>query len=83
MNLFQASLQGTSNGVLASAGAYDPFVTTPTPLATPGSVTHQVQTSPYSHDATALGGTAFFSSQTNFQQPVGGNISFQIGSCDA
>ncbi|KAN0079510.1 hypothetical protein V8E54_004724 [Elaphomyces granulatus] len=74
-----ASLQGTSNGVLASAGAYDPFVTTPTPLATPGSVTHQVQTSPYSHDATALGGTAFFSSQTNFQQPVQYHLYAPIG----
>lgn len=42
MNLSQASLQGTSNGVLASAGAYDPFVTTPTSLVTPGSVTPQV-----------------------------------------
>jgi PAB-dependent poly(A)-specific ribonuclease subunit 3 len=74
-----ASLQGNSNGVLASAGPYDPFVTPPTPLATTGSVTHQLQSSPFSHDATALGGAAFFSSQTNFQQPVQYHLYAPIG----
>lgn len=42
VNLCQPSLQGISNGVLASADAYDPFITTPASLVTPGSVTHQV-----------------------------------------
>lgn len=67
--IYQASLQGNGNGGLASAGAFDPFVATTSPL--PAAV-GQVQANPYSHDTTAaLGGAAFFAGHSGFQQPVG------------
>lgn len=65
----QASLQGNGNGVLASAAAFDPFVTASTPLAAASAV-GPVQANPYAHDGAALGGAAFFASQSGFQQPV-------------
>lgn len=64
----QGSLQGNGNGGIASPTAFDPFVTTPTPM-TPGAV-GSVSANPYSHDATAAMGGAFFANQTGFQQPV-------------
>lgn len=63
----QGPIQGNGNGGITSPGAFDPFVTTPTPM-TPGSV-GPVSTNPYSHDPTTMGG-AFFANQTGFQQPV-------------
>jgi hypothetical protein len=64
----QAPLQGNGNGGITPAGAFDPFVTTPTPM-TPGAV-GPVSANPYSHDPTGAMGGAFFASQTGFQQPV-------------
>ncbi|KAH8699010.1 putative poly(A)-binding protein-dependent poly(A) ribonuclease [Talaromyces proteolyticus] len=81
----QVSLQGNPNGVLNPAAAYDPFVTTPGSLAASGSVTsHPVQGNPYSHDAAAavaasMGGTAFFSGQAGFQQPVQYHLYAPVG----
>ncbi len=56
---------------MASGSGFDPFVTTPNPLAAAGTV-GPVQANPFSHDtaATALGGAAFYANQTGFQQPV-------------
>lgn len=64
----QAPLQGNGNGGITPGGAFDPFVTTPTPM-TPGAV-GPVSANPYSHDPTGAMGGAFFASQTGFQQPV-------------
>lgn len=64
----QTPLQGNGNGGIAPTGAFDPFVTTPTPM-TPGAV-GPVSANPYSHDPTGAMGGAFFASQTGFQQPV-------------
>lgn len=65
----QASLQGNGNGSIAASTPFDPFVAS-TPLSTAGAV-GSVSANPYSHDtAAALGGAAFFASQTGFQQPV-------------
>jgi len=64
----QGPLQGNGNGGITSPSAFDPFVTTPTPM-TPGSV-GPVSANPYSHDPTAAMGGAFFANQTGFQQPV-------------
>lgn len=64
----QGPLQGNGNGGIASPGAFDPFVTTPTPM-TPGAV-GPVSANPYSHDPTAAMGGAFFANQSGFQQPV-------------
>ncbi|KAL4787429.1 hypothetical protein BJX76DRAFT_318590 [Aspergillus varians] len=63
-------LHGNGNPGMASANAFDPFVTTPNPLATPGAV-GSVQANPFSHDTTAttLGGAAFYANQSGFQQP--------------
>lgn len=63
----QNPLQGNGNGGITPSSAFDPFVTTSTPM-TPGSV--PVSGNPYSHDPTAAMGGAFFASQTGFQQPV-------------
>lgn len=63
-----APLQGNGNGGITPGGAFDPFVTTPTPM-TPGAV-GPVSANPYSHDPTGAMGGAFFASQTGFQQPV-------------
>lgn len=66
---YQAPLQGGGNGSIAASGAFDPFVAS-TPLSAAGAV-GSVPANPYSHDtAAALGGAAFFTSQTGFQQPV-------------
>lgn len=66
----QASLQGGSSSNLATTGAFDPFVTTTSPLSAAAAVA-PVQANPYSQDtAAALGGTAFFAGQSGFQQPV-------------
>lgn len=64
----QTPLQGNGNGGIAPTGAFDPFVTTPTPM-TPGAV-GPVSANPYSHDPTGAMGGAFFANQTGFQQPV-------------
>lgn len=64
----QTPLQGNGNGGIAPTGAFDPFVTTPTPM-TPGAV-GPVSGNPYSHDPTGAMGGAFFANQTGFQQPV-------------
>jgi PAB-dependent poly(A)-specific ribonuclease subunit 3 len=62
----QGPLQGNGNGGITPSGAFDPFVTTPTPM-TPGG---PVSANPYSHDPAAAMGGAFFANQTGFQQPV-------------
>lgn len=62
----QTPLQGNGNGGITPTGAFDPFVTTPTPM-TPGG---PVSANPYSHDPTGAMGGAFFANQTGFQQPV-------------
>jgi hypothetical protein len=69
--LQQSPLHGNGNPGVASANAFDPFVTTPNPLAAPAGV-GPVQANPFSHDttATALGGAAYFANQSGFQQPV-------------
>ncbi|PGH28290.1 PAB-dependent poly(A)-specific ribonuclease subunit PAN3 [Polytolypa hystricis UAMH7299] len=72
---FDATHVGNGNGV----SAFDPFVTSTTPLGTPGAVNHQVAANPYSHDAAALGGAAFFGGQNTFQQPVQYHLYAPIG----
>ncbi|KAJ5872808.1 uncharacterized protein N7529_005161 [Penicillium soppii] len=69
-------LQGNGNGGITPSSAFDPFVTTSTPM-TPGSV--PVSGNPYSHDPTAAMGGAFFASQTGFQQPVQYHLYAPIG----
>jgi len=64
----QVSLQN-GNGIVASAAAFDPFVTASAPLAAATAV-GPVQANPYVHDGTALGGATFYAGQTGFQQPV-------------
>lgn len=66
----QSPLHGNGNPGVASANAFDPFVSTPNPLAAPGAV-GPVQANPFSHDAAAatLGG-AYYANQAGFQQPV-------------
>ncbi|KAJ0420550.1 PAB-dependent poly(A)-specific ribonuclease subunit pan3 [Aspergillus carlsbadensis] len=73
-------LHGNGNAGVASANAFDPFVTTPNPLATPAGV-GPVQANPFSHDttATALGGAAYFANQSGFQQPVQYHLYAPIG----
>ncbi|KAL2006607.1 hypothetical protein VTN00DRAFT_9275 [Thermoascus crustaceus] len=73
-----APLQGNGNSVLASAAAFDPFVTASTPLAAASAV-GPVQANPYAHDGTALGGAAFFASQSGFQQPLQYHLYAPIG----
>ncbi|KAK9852001.1 hypothetical protein MYU51_008955 [Penicillium brevicompactum] len=73
----QGPLQGNGNGGIASPTAFDPFVTTPTPM-TPGAV-GPVSANPYSHDPTAAMGGAFFANQTGFQQPVQYHLYAPIG----
>ncbi|KAJ9203108.1 hypothetical protein DTO166G4_5559 [Paecilomyces variotii] len=73
-----ASLQGNGNGVLASAAAYDPFVTATAPLTAAGAV-GPVQANPYAHDAAALSGAAFFAGQSGFQQPLQYHLYAPIG----
>ncbi|CAG8019312.1 unnamed protein product [Penicillium salamii] len=75
--LQQGPLQGNGNGGITSPSAFDPFVTTPTPM-TPGAV-GPVSANPYSHDATAAMGGAFFANQTGFQQPVQYHLYAPIG----
>lgn len=66
----QASLQGNGNGGIATSNAFDPFVTTSTPLSAAGAV-GPVSANPYAHDtAAAMGAATYFASQTGFQQPV-------------
>ncbi|KAL4871205.1 hypothetical protein BDV12DRAFT_164391 [Aspergillus spectabilis] len=73
-------LHGNGNPGVASANAFDPFVTTPNPLAAPGAV-GSVQANPFSHDATAttLGGAAYYASQSGFHQPVQYHLYAPIG----
>lgn len=72
-----APLQGNGNGGIAPTGAFDPFVTTPTPM-TPGAV-GPVSGNPYSHDPTGAMGGAFFANQTGFQQPIQYHLYAPIG----
>ncbi|TPX19294.1 PAB-dependent poly(A)-specific ribonuclease subunit 3 [Coccidioides immitis] len=72
------SIHGHGNGVL-STPAYDPFVSSSTPLGASGAVTHQVQPNPYSHDPSAIGGAAFFGAHNAFQQPVQYHLYAPIG----
>nr|KMM72452.1 pabp1-dependent poly(a)-specific ribonuclease subunit pan3 [Coccidioides posadasii RMSCC 3488] len=72
------TIHGHGNGVL-STPAYDPFVSSSTPLGASGAVTHQVQPNPYSHDPSAIGGAAFFGAQNAFQQPVQYHLYAPIG----
>ncbi|KAL4934310.1 PAN-complex poly(A)-binding subunit PAN3 [Aspergillus undulatus] len=73
-------LHGNGNPAVASANAFDPFVTTPNPLAAPGTV-GPVQANPFSHDAaaTTLGGAAYYANQSGFQQPVQYHLYAPIG----
>ncbi|KAL4973386.1 hypothetical protein BDW66DRAFT_142179 [Aspergillus desertorum] len=73
-------LHGNGNPGVASANAYDPFVSTPNPLAAPGAV-GPVQTNPFSHDAAAatLNGAAYYANQGSFQQPVQYHLYAPIG----
>ncbi|KAK4866474.1 hypothetical protein LT330_008406 [Penicillium expansum] len=73
----QTPLQGNGNGGITPTGAFDPFVTTPTPM-TPGAV-GPVSTNPYSHDPTGAMGGAFFANQTGFQQPIQYHLYAPIG----
>ncbi|GIK04710.1 PAB-dependent poly(A)-specific ribonuclease subunit 3 [Aspergillus viridinutans] len=74
-----AALQGNGNGPITSTSAFDPFVTTSTPLSAGGAV-GPVQPNPYSHDtAAALGGAAFFPGASGFQQPVQYHLYAPIG----
>ncbi|KAJ6032006.1 PAB-dependent poly(A)-specific ribonuclease subunit 3 [Penicillium herquei] len=74
-----ASLQGNGNGAIAASGAYDPFVTSSTPLSGTTAV-GPVSTNPYAHDtAAALGQATFFGNQTGFQQPVQYHLYAPIG----
>ncbi|KAJ5207952.1 Zinc finger CCCH-type [Penicillium cf. viridicatum] len=73
----QTPLQGNGNGGITPTGAFDPFVTTPTPM-TPGAV-GPVSANPYSHDPTGAMGGAFFASQTGFQQPIQYHLYAPIG----
>ncbi|KAJ6137449.1 Zinc finger CCCH-type [Penicillium samsonianum] len=68
-------LQGNGNGGITPTGAFDPFVTTPTPM-TPGG---PVSANPYSHDPTGAMGGAFFANQTGFQQPIQYHLYAPIG----
>jgi PAB-dependent poly(A)-specific ribonuclease subunit 3 len=76
-------LQGNGNGLI-SPPPYDPFVTPQSSIAA-GSVTpHAVPGNPFSHEAAAavaasMGGAAFFSGQTGFQQPVQYHLYAPIG----
>lgn len=64
---------------------YDPFVTPQSSLAGSSAVaSHAVQANPYSHDAAAavaasIGGAAFFSGPTGFQQPLQYHLYAPIG----
>ncbi|KAL4750733.1 PAB-dependent poly(A)-specific ribonuclease subunit pan3 [Aspergillus terricola var. indicus] len=73
-------LHGNGNPGVASASAFDPFVSTPNPLAAPGAV-GPVQANPFSHDAAAatLGGAAYYANQAGFQQPVQYHLYAPIG----
>ncbi|KAL3472003.1 PAB-dependent poly(A)-specific ribonuclease subunit pan3 [Aspergillus californicus] len=73
-------LHGNGNPSLASANAFDPFVTTPNPLAAPGGV-GPVQPNPFTHDASAaaLSGATFYANQSGFQQPVQYHLYAPIG----
>ncbi|KAF3897037.1 PAN2-PAN3 deadenylation complex subunit PAN3 [Trichophyton interdigitale] len=74
------SIQATSNGVLAAGNAYDPFVSTTTPLGTAGAVvTHPLQPNPYAHDHTGIGPTSYFTAQSTFQQPAQYHLYAPIG----
>ncbi|KAJ5430698.1 Zinc finger CCCH-type [Penicillium cf. griseofulvum] len=73
----QTPLQGNGNGGITPTGAFDPFVTTPTPM-TPGAV-GPVSANPYSHDPTGAMGGAFFANQTGFQQPIQYHLYAPIG----
>ncbi|EFE38916.1 hypothetical protein TRV_06435 [Trichophyton verrucosum HKI 0517] len=76
----QDSMQATNNGVLATGNAYDPFVSTTTPLATAGAVvTHPLQPNPYAHDHTGIGPTSYFTAQSTFQQPAQYHLYAPIG----
>jgi hypothetical protein len=64
------SRQAASNGVIAAANSYDPFVTSNPALTAQGAITHQVQPNPYSQDTTSMSSAAFYQGQSTFQQPV-------------
>lgn len=66
----QPFVQGNGNGVISSANAFDPFVSSSTPLASSSSMGQQVQANPYSQDAGSIGGAAYYQGHSNFQQPV-------------
>ena len=66
----QVPNQAPSNGVIGAAHSYDPFTATNSALAASANMAHQVQTNPYSQDASSLGGTPFYQGQSTFQQPV-------------
>ncbi|KAF9890373.1 PAB-dependent poly(A)-specific ribonuclease subunit 3 [Aspergillus nanangensis] len=74
-----ASMQGNGNGTVPSSTPFDPFVTASNPLAGANAV-GPVQANPFSPDnAAALGGTAFFTNQSGFQQPVQYHMYAPIG----
>ncbi|KAF7125678.1 hypothetical protein CNMCM5793_001971 [Aspergillus hiratsukae] len=73
-----AGLQGNGNGPITSTSAFDPFVTTSTPLSAGGAV-GPVQPNPYSHDTAAALGGAFFPGASGFQQPVQYHLYAPIG----
>ncbi|PLB48344.1 PAB-dependent poly(A)-specific ribonuclease subunit pan3 [Aspergillus steynii IBT 23096] len=77
-----ASLQGNGNGGVPSSSPFDPFVTAPNPLSAASAV-GSVQAGAFSHEtaaaAAALGGAAFFTGQSGFQQPVQYHMYAPIG----
>ncbi|KAJ5162664.1 Zinc finger CCCH-type [Penicillium coprophilum] len=75
--VIQTPIQGNGNGGVTPTGAFDPFVTTPTPM-TPGAV-GPVSANPYSHDPTGAMGGAYFANQTGFQQPIQYHLYAPIG----
>ncbi|OKL64721.1 PAB-dependent poly(A)-specific ribonuclease subunit pan3 [Talaromyces atroroseus] len=79
------SLQGNGNGIISPPPTFDPFVTPQSSIAGGSTVTpHPVQGNPFSHEAVAavaasMGGAAFFSGQTGFQQPVQYHLYAPVG----
>ncbi|KKK21253.1 hypothetical protein P175DRAFT_0499579 [Aspergillus ochraceoroseus IBT 24754] len=71
-------LHGNGNPSVASTSAYDPFVTTPNPLAAAGAV-GPVQANPFTHDTAAALGGAYYANQSGFQQPVQYHLYAPIG----
>ncbi|KAK2747747.1 PAB-dependent poly(A)-specific ribonuclease subunit 3 [Myotisia sp. PD_48] len=73
------SIQAAGNGVLSPANAYDPFVSTSTPLGSTGAVSHQVQPNPYVHDHTGISSASYFGAQSAYQQPAQYHLYAPIG----